>query len=145
MPFRCLLPQSASPPMTRDCTATFKYICEWSISCKCQISQNAADIALHYQSSHIGLAIEKLRQGLQTVINWLDKNHNKIIHAKSNFLLFTNKKNSEDLTLTIRSQIWNIKTISNCLGWPSKTNWAGMIMSKILRKKWKQNWFYWTN
>ena len=71
---------------------------------KCQISQYADDIALYYQSSNIGLAIEKLRQGLETLTNWLDKNYIKINHSKSNFLLFTNKKNSEDLTLTIRSQ-----------------------------------------
>ena len=92
---------------------------------KSQISQYADDIALYYQSSNIGLAIEKQRQGLETLTNWLDKNHIKINHSKSNFLLFTNKKNSEDLTLTIRSQCLkqqkNVKflgvTINNKLRW----------------------------
>ena len=92
---------------------------------KCQLSQYADDIALYFQSSNIGLAIEKLRQGLEALTNWLDKNHIKINHAKSNILLFTNKKNSEDLTLTIRNQSLkqqkSVKflgvTINNKLSW----------------------------
>ena len=70
---------------------------------QCQISQYADDIALYYQSSNVGLAIEKLRQGAEILTSWLDTNKIGINHSKSKFLLFTNKRTAGALTITIKN------------------------------------------
>ena len=102
---------------------------------QCQILQYADDIALYYQSSIVGLAIEKLRQGAEILTSWLDTNEISINHYKSKFLLFANKRTAGALTITIKNtelkQEEDVKFLGMTIN--KKLNWNSHI--KEITKK----------
>ena len=68
-----------------------------------KMSQFVQDIALYYQSSNVLPAVEELQQAGETLCHWLD--HVRISHGKSSFLLFTLKRNVQQLTPKRRNNV----------------------------------------
>ena len=141
------MPSTKSRSTPRKCSwpTPPKHLCEWTgqPAANCHISQYADDISLYYQSSN--KKTETGKKETHIIIITSNNNHININHGKSNFVLFTNKKNNEDLQLPI---------LNRRLEQQKNVNFLGVDINNLLScndhvektgKRWKQKWLLWTN